>query len=75
MKKKILSLVFTAALLFGFAMSSAESSSDRACEGVTLICEGGGGTTGIVCEPYHIIVYAIHFCGAGAWDVIYHELN
>jgi hypothetical protein len=61
MKKKIFALAFVAAMTLGLA-KIAESGSGGPCQTYSQACPGGGGWTGIVCEPSDWIMWNSIYC-------------
>lgn len=56
MKRKILSLVFLAAMTFGIATPA------KTCSTVSQPCPGGGGWTGIVCSVEDWLFWDWYYC-------------
>jgi hypothetical protein len=71
MKRKILALVFAAAMLLGFP-NSAECGSGNECHAVTVLCAGGGGGEGIVCDAEDVKFLTQHLCPDMYYLIIWH---
>ncbi len=67
MKRKFLALAFFGAMVFGFSLT-AEGGSGGPCETYSQPCPGGGGWTGIVCEPSDWLMWNSIYCTEPDFD-------